>query len=448
MRKLFGTDGIRGQANRYPIEAQTALKVGAAVGYRLLRSHESPLVLIGRDTRASGSMLEAALAAGLCSAGVNVQSLGVISTPGVACLTRKTPEAAAGIVISASHNPFLDNGIKIFAHDGFKLPDAEEIEIEELIAKDFAELLAAPHAVGALGERKDALNFYLDDLAQALPTGSLAGLKIVLDAANGAATQAAPELFRRLGAEVTAIGVAPDGTNINKGCGSLHTEALQETVRAQKAQFGVAFDGDADRAIFVSESGEVVDGDQVMALCALHLKKQGRLQDNTLVATVMSNLGLDRAMREAGITVVKTAVGDRYVVEHLREHGLSFGGEQSGHLIFMDHSTTGDGLLTAVLVAGLLRHEHAALSELAGVMHRYPQVLKNLIVNYKRPLETLGDAARVIAQAEESLGDEGRVLVRYSGTENKVRVMIEGPDEALIGRLAAEILHALDVELN
>lgn len=449
MRKLFGTDGIRGKANLYPMDAQTAYKVGVAVGrYFREQGGKRLKVLIGRDTRLSGTMIEAAIAAGLCAVGAEARLLGVISTPGVAYLTRST-DAVAGVVISASHNPFVDNGIKIFSKDGFKLPDATELHIEEIILRtDLTDLYTEPHEVGVAKTMPEALELYIQSLVRALEGRSLDGLPIVIDCANGAAYQTAPEVLKRLGADVTTLGADPDGRNINKACGSLHPEALQNTVIQKKAKLGVAFDGDADRAIFVDAKGQVVDGDQIMAICAKCLKQQGRLAKDTLVATVMSNIGLERAMKEIGVRLVRTAVGDRYVVESMVSEGYNYGGEQSGHMIFLDQSTTGDGVLAALNVLGVLIESGKELDELASIMTRYPQVLKNLMVTYKRPLEDLNGVLKVIERIESELGEKGRVLVRYSGTENKARVMVEGEKEEEIRLFADEIVRALDAELN
>ncbi|RJO66080.1 MAG: phosphoglucosamine mutase [Myxococcales bacterium] len=449
MRKLFGTDGIRGTANIPPMDAPTAYKVGAAVGSHFRAANRHPKIYIGRDTRLSGAMLEGALASGLCAVGAEAVSLGVVTTPGVAHLTRTT-DADAGVMISASHNPFIDNGIKIFSHDGFKLPDDEEEKIEALIFKENPDdLNAQPHEIGSITFWNDAEELYIAALATSVGADvSLKGMKIVVDCANGAAYRIAPETLGRLGIDLKTVGVTPDGRNINKACGSLHPPLLQDEVRRHGADLGVAFDGDADRAIFVDAAGDVVDGDQIMAICARKLKQEGKLRRDTLVATVMSNIGLERAMNKLGVKVVKTAVGDRYVVEEMRAKGYNFGGEQSGHLIFLDHGTSGDGILTALQVMSIVSQTGRPLRELAGLMTVYPQVLKNLMVAYKRPLGELESVQRAIADAEARLGRDGRVLVRYSGTENKARVMVEGLDRDLINRCADEIITALDAELN
>lgn len=450
MRKLFGTDGIRGKANRFPMDALTAFRVGAAVGQRFRDAggQHRPRVLIGRDTRVSSTMIEAAICAGLCAVGSDAVQVGVISTPGVAYLTR-TLGADAGIVISASHNPFVDNGIKIFGSDGFKLPDTTELEIERMIlAEKVDDLLVEPHAVGSVLTLEQGPDTYLDALVASMDGKRLDGMKLVIDCANGAAYKTAPELFRRLGADLLAIGISPDGRNINKACGSTHIATLSQVVRDTGANLGVAFDGDADRAIFVDGEGREVDGDHIMAVCAIELKRAEKLPHDTLVATVMSNQGLVKAMEEHGIRVERTDVGDRYVVEAMRREGFGFGGEQSGHLIFMEHATSGDGLLTALQVLKIMVETGRGISDLACVMTSYPQVLKNLMVAYKRPIEELAGVQAAIARVEERLAGNGRVLVRYSGTESKARVMIEGSDEAAIAGYADEIIRALDAELN
>lgn len=448
MRKLFGTDGIRGKANQYPMDAKTAVRVGAAIGHYFQHRNKRPQILIGRDTRLSGSMIEAALISGLCAVGCQVKPLGVISTPGVAHLTRSS-HAEAGVVISASHNPFVDNGIKIFSTDGFKLPDDTELQIEQLILDtEVSDLYVAPHKVGQVVESEEGWREYAESLTSTMEGRRLDKLRIVLDCANGAAFRIAPYAFERLGATVFPIGIDPDGLNINRACGSLHINKLQQAVRENKADLGVAFDGDADRAIFVDADSREVDGDQIMAICAKRFKEEGCLAHDTLVTTVMSNLGLDHAMADAGVSVIKTAVGDRYVVKEMRAKGYNFGGEQSGHLIFLKHSTSGDGVLTALQVIKIMIDTGKPLSELGAVMVRLPQVLKNMLVTYKRPIEELDIALACIRSVEEKLGNRGRVLVRYSGTEQKVRVMVEGDDEKDIDRYADDILSALDSELN
>ncbi len=449
MRKLFGTDGIRGQANKYPLDGSTVFKIGAAIASHFAEKKRVPRLVIGRDTRRSGRMIQGALVSGICSVGGEALLANVITTPAIAYLTQVV-EADAGIVISASHNPYVDNGIKIFGRDGFKLPDEEEEQIEELILHaDMDELAVPPHAVGDAGIFDGAVDRYIHSLLATAPRGiSFSGKKVVLDCANGAAFEVAPRVFRRLQANVVAIHNEPNGRNINKACGSLHPEELGVAVRENGADIGIAFDGDADRAIFVDENGQIVDGDQIMAICATRMMKQGRLPGNTFVATVMSNMGLFKACEAQGVKVLKTKVGDRYVMEEMRKHGHTFGGEQSGHLIFSDFSTTGDGVLAAIQVLSIMVDENKRLSELAKIMERYPQVLKNLNVVYKTPMEELEKAPEIIKQVESELGDEGRVLVRYSGTENKIRVMVEGKNAEEIDAYADRIIKVLDAELN
>ena len=444
-RELFGTDGVRGTANRHPMTSEIALRLGRAVAYRFRREEgHRTRVLIGKDTRTSGYMVEMALASGLCSAGADVLLVGPLPTPGIAFLTAGV-RADAGLVISASHNPFQDNGIKVFGRDGFKLPDAEERRLETLMSS--AELDAhrpTGEQIGRAHRIEDALGRYLVSVKTVLPRGvSLEGLKIVVDCAHGAAYRVAPEVLRELGAEVYTIGTAPNGTNINAGCGALHPKTVAAEVMRIGADLGVALDGDADRCILVDEQGQIVDGDHIMALTGRQMAAEGRLSRNTIVATVMSNIGLERSLAEAGIRLVRTAVGDRYVVERMREDGFNFGGEQSGHLVLLDHSTTGDGLVTALVVLGVVVRTGRRLSELAGCMTRYPQVLINHRVRSKPPLGELEHTQRTIRAVEKRLGETGRVLVRYSGTEMVARVMVEGPETPVIEAAAKEIGEAM-----
>lgn len=443
-RKLFGTDGVRGLANRYPMTASMALQLGRAIGYRLRAVHRRPKVLIGKDTRLSGYMIETALASGLVSVGADVHLCGPLPTPGIAFLTAGM-RCDAGVVISASHNPYQDNGIKLFARDGYKLPDDEELALERLLeSEELAAFRPTGTDIGKAYRIDDAAGRYSVFAKGAFPKAStLEGFKIVVDCAHGAAYRVAPEVFHELGAEVIPLGVRPDGTNINDGVGALHPEVAAEAVRAHGAQVGVALDGDADRCILIDERGEVVDGDQLLALLARRMLGRGELASKTLVATVMSNLGLDRALRDVGGEVVRVAVGDRYVVERMRADGLNLGGEQSGHVILMDHATTGDGLVTALAVLGAMVEEGAPLSALAGCMSRYPQVLHNIEVAHKPPLDGLDGVQAAIAAVEAELGADGRVLVRYSGTQNLARVMVEGPEQGLIDGAAKRIVAAL-----
>jgi len=423
---------------------ETVTRLGAAVAARFRRKGRHPRVVIGKDTRLSGYMFETALAAGIVSMGGDVWITGPLPTPAIAFIT-SSMRAEAGVVISASHNPYRDNGIKLFARDGFKLPDAVELEIEALMqSDDLIAARAAPENIGYSRRIQNARGRYIVFCKGTLPRDlALDGLKIVVDCANGAAYKVAPSVFEELGAEVIAINTSPNGKNINEGSGALHPEVMGERVVAEGADIGIALDGDADRVVMCDEHGEVVDGDAIMALCATRMIAAGTLAKNTLVTTVMSNLGLERAVREAGGQVVRTAVGDRYVVEEMRRGGYNFGGEQSGHLVFLDHMTTGDGIIGALRVLELMVREERPLSELARCMTRAPQVLVNVTVARKRPLSELPEVQRMIAAIEADLGAEGRVLVRYSGTEAKVRVMIEGPDEDAIRTRAEEVAQAL-----
>lgn len=440
MKKLFGTDGVRGVANVYPMTAEMAMQIGRAAAYIFRNGKRRHRIVIGKDTRLSGYMLESALVAGICSMGVDVLLVGPLPTPGIANIT-SSMRADAGVVISASHNPFEDNGIKFFSRDGFKLPDETELMIEDLIfSKRIDSLRPTAKEVGKAYRIDDAKGRYVVFLKSTFPKDlDLTGLKIVLDCANGAAYKVAPAVFEELGAEVIPVGVKPNGTNINAKCGSLHPEVMSEAVKEHGADLGVALDGDADRCIFVDEYGNVVDGDRIMAICATEMLKQGTLKQNTLVATVMSNMGLDIAMKKAGGEVVKTAVGDRYVVEEMLRGGYNLGGEQSGHMIFLDHNTTGDGILSALQVLAIMQRRQKRLSELALVMQSLPQVLVNVRLAEKTDIMQVPEIARLIQDIEEKLKGEGRVLIRYSGTEPLLRIMLEGSDEGDIRCWANEI---------
>lgn len=435
MGGLFGTDGVRGVAN-VDLTPELAFALGRAAAH-VLGAQEPGRFLIGRDTRLSGEMLEAALTAAICSAGGTVLRTGVLPTPAVAYLTR-LHGAAAGVVISASHNPVEDNGIKFFAADGFKLPDAVEDEIESLVGRNDLRR-AVGTAIGRVEELPEAAEVYVEYVAS-LATASLAGLRIVIDCAYGAAARVAGSLWRRLGATVITINDALDGSRINVDCGSTHPAVLQEAVLAHGADAGFAHDGDADRVIAVDETGSVVDGDAIMALCAMHLKSHGRLAGNVVVATVMSNLGLEIALRRAGITLERTRVGDRYVLERMRDIGAGLGGEQSGHIIFLDHATTGDGAVTAVQVVNVMMDTGKRLSELAAPIERYPQVLKNVRVASSDGVTTHPAVRDAIGEVERRLADRGRVLVRPSGTEPLVRVMVEAEDAAEAESLADHLV--------
>jgi len=440
VRKLFGTDGIRGVANVEPMTTEMAMQVGRGVAYIFKNKKRRHKIVIGKDTRLSGYMLENALVAGICSMGVDVLLVGSLPTPGIAFITASM-RADAGIVISASHNPFQDNGIKIFSGNGFKLPDDLELKIEELIFSEKIDSLRPTAAeIGKAYRVDDAVGRYVVHLKNSFPKDlTLDGVKIVLDCAHGAAYKVAPAVFEVLGAEVIALGVEPNGENINYQCGSLHPHLVMEKVQECQADLGISLDGDADRAIFADEQGNLVDGDQIMAICAHDLKKKNRLNHNTLVATVMSNMGLDLAMKEKGIKVVRTQVGDRYVVEEMNRGGYNLGGEQSGHFIFLDYNTTGDGVLSALQVLAVMKRENKKLSELSTVMTKFPQVLINVPVREKRDPAQIPELAKLLKNIKEKLANKGRLLVRPSGTENLMRVMVEGEDKEKINAYAQEI---------
>lgn len=440
MKKLFGTDGVRGVANVYPMTTEMAMQIGRAAAYIFKDGHKRHRIVIGKDTRLSCYMIENALSAGICSMGVDVLLVGPLPTPGIANIT-SSMRADAGVVISASHNPFQDNGIKFFSRDGFKLPDEMELRIEELIfSKQIDSLRPTASEVGKAYRIDDAAGRYVVFLKSTFPKDlDLTGFKIVLDCANGAAYKVAPAVLEELGADVITIGVNPNGTNINAGCGSLHPEMISAAVKEHRADLGIALDGDADRVIFVDESGNEVDGDRIMAICAIDLLKQKKLRKNTIVATVMSNMGLDIAVKKAGGKVIKTVVGDRYVVEEMRKGGYTLGGEQSGHMIFLDHNTTGDGTLTALQVLAIMRRQDKSLAELAEVMIPLPQVLVNVRVAEKRDIMTIPEIAALVRNIEGQVRDKGRILIRYSGTEPLLRIMIEGEDKYQITGWAKEI---------
>jgi phosphoglucosamine mutase len=428
MNKLFGTDGIRGIANEHPMTTEIALNVGRAIAYLSKRKGHTPRIIIGRDTRLSGDMFESSIISGICSMGVNAISVGVMPTPGIAFLTHDM-RADAGIVISASHNPSQDNGIKIFNSDGFKLSDEKENQIEELIfANNMEKLHPVPKEMGKVSRLDDAAGRYVDFLKSTFPQDiNPEGMKVVLDCSNGATYRVAPEVFAELGVEVTTLFNQPDGKNINLNCGSQHTENLAAEVLRQRADVGFAFDGDGDRVIAVDDKGNVLTGDRMLAICSVILKKEGKLKNNLVVRTVMSNLGLSVAFQKMGIDSVFAQVGDRFVLEEMLARGAIIGGEDSGHLIFLQHHTTGDGLITALQVLAAMKKEDRPLSELARIMKVFPQMLINIDVKRKPEIETVPEITAAIKKAEEALGDKGRVLVRYSGTQNMCRVMVEGP---------------------
>jgi len=427
MGKLFGTDGIRGVANTYPMTAEVALKVGMAIAYTCRKEGHTPRIVIGKDTRLSGYMIEDALVSGVCSMGADALVIGVMPTPGVAFLTQSM-RADAGIVISASHNPYEDNGIKIFSKTGFKLPDDKEAEIEDLILSDSLNELRSPSKeLGKAYRIDDARGRYIVFIKNSFPSElSLEGMKIVLDCSNGATYRVAPEVFFELGAEVINLANTPDGRNINNSCGSQHPEKMAEEVIRRGAQAGFAFDGDGDRMIAVDEKGNVLTGDQMIAICAKALKQQDKLKNNLVVTTVMSNLGFKIALKELGISHIEANVGDRYVLEEMIDKGAIIGGEDSGHIIFLDHHTTGDGIIAALQLARVMKEENRPLSGL-GVMQVFPQKLINITVKSKPDIETVPEIVSAIKLAEKALGDKGRVLVRYSGTQQMCRVMVEGP---------------------
>jgi phosphoglucosamine mutase len=442
-RKLFGTDGVRGPANQGVMTPEIAFRIGAAVTFQASRRvKHPPRIVIGKDTRVSGYLFETALSAGVCALGGRVMLSGPLPTPAIAHLTTSM-RADAGVVISASHNPFEDNGIKVFASDGFKLPDAAELELEQLISGDAIDTgRPIGKHVGRAERLDDAPGRYVAFVKQTFPQAlSLEGLRIVVDAANGAAYRVAPHVFEELGAEIIPMGVRPDGQNINRRCGATHPETCAHEVLRKKADLGVCLDGDADRLIIVDERGRVVDGDALMALCATRMMKDERLKKNTLVATVMSNLGLERALAAAGGKLMRCAVGDRYVVDAMRKHDLNMGGEQSGHLLFLDHATTGDGLVAALQVLAIAVREQKTIGELTdNALERVPQVLVNETFAQRKPLDQMPETQKAIADAERKLGSDGRVLVRWSGTEAKLRVMIEGPGRDQIKKLADGIV--------
>ena len=440
MGRLFGTDGIRGKANQYPMDGPTAFRVGQAMVPALKREDSGVRIVIGRDTRISGDMLEGALSAGIMSMGGETLTVGILPSPAIAFFTVRM-KAHAGIVISASHNPFEDNGIKIFGNNGFKLSDEQEAVIESLILEnDFSEFMPLPQNLGHIQDVPDRLDQYVDFLKGHFPKDfSLDGMKIVLDTANGATYEAAPLLFEALGVEVSVIHHQPNGININDRCGSQHTEDLEAEVIRREADAGFAFDGDGDRLIAVDETGKRLTGDQILLICARSLKEAGQLRNNLLVSTVMSNLGLDRACREYGIERLESPVGDRYVLADMQAHGAVVGGEESGHIILLNQHTTSDGIITALKLLVAMIENGEMLSELARLMTVYPQKLINVPVREKPALATVPQLAGAIRQVEAELGDEGRVLVRYSGTQNLCRVMVEGQTTAMTEKYCRQI---------
>ncbi len=439
-RKLFGTDGVRGVANSDPMTVETAMALGQAAAYLFRGDSSRHKIVIGKDTRLSGYMFETALSAGICAMGGDVLLVGPLPTPGIAFLTHSM-RADAGVVISASHNPYQDNGIKFFGRDGFKLPDEMEGRIEALMAGELLREERPPSPeIGKAHRIEDATGRYIVYLKHTFPAHlSLEGLRIVIDCANGAAYKIAPQVFQELGADVIPIGVSPNGFNINESCGSLHPEVVAAKVREVRADVGITLDGDADRVIFVDSRGEVVDGDRIMAICAEDMVRRKALRRGTVVSTVMSNIGLEIFLRDRKMKLLRTQVGDRYVVEAMRAGGYNFGGEQSGHLIFLDHATTGDGVLAALQLLAVMVDSGRPLSDLGKRFVPFPQVLVNLRMKQRIPLERMAGFQKALREFERRLGQKGRVVVRYSGTEPLLRIMVEGEDRAETERIASAL---------
>ena len=448
-RKLFGTDGVRGVANIYPMTAEVALQLGRALAYVIKYGPGRHRIVVGKDTRLSGYLLEYAITAGICSMGVDVLLLGPMPTPGIAFITHSM-RADAGVVISASHNPYQDNGIKFFKGDGYKLPDEIEAHIEGLLSqREFEETRPTATEIGQAFRVDDARGRYISYLKSTFPKElELDGLKIVVDCAHGATYRVAPEVLGELGAEIIPIGVRPNGRNINRLCGATHPEGMARLVARYQADLGIAFDGDGDRCIMVDNKGRVMDGDHILAICALDMQRRQTLKRKTVVATVMSNLGLEMALKNFGLKLIRTQVGDRYVLESMLKGGYNLGGEQSGHLVFLNHSTTGDGILTALRLLAVMLRTQKPLAELARVMEDYPQVLLNLKVKERRELKTIPQAQKAIQAAEKRLQGWGRLLVRFSGTEPLLRVMVEGDKPTEIKEIAQELVQTLDLCLN
>lgn len=449
MGQLFGTDGIRGRYGEHPVTREMAVRLGKAV-MEIFHGLGTTKVLIGRDTRESGEDLERALVEGLVSSGAHAVTLGVVPSPAIAFLVKEMG-ARAAVMLTASHNPYADNGMKVFGGDGFKLPDAMEAALEKILIS--GQSSQAHPEWGKVEEGKvegfpGGIDRYAGSLKAALDGLDLRGLKLVVDAGNGAGHEVGPRVFRELGAEVIAIGTEPDGRNINDGCGSLYGEVAGRAVLQHGADLGISLDGDADRLTLTGPDGKVVNGDRVMAICALGLKAEGKLRADSMVATVMSNLGLDEAMQANGISVIRAGVGDRQVLERMRADGLCFGGENSGHLIFSDHSTTGDGIMSALQICRMMRRSGKDLTELAEVMREYPSTLLNLPVREKPPIEDLPKLQRMIAEAEKTFGGEGRQLIRYSGTENKIRVLVEHRDAAEVDSWIAKFKRVIGEEIG
>ena len=452
--KLLGTDGIRGTANIFPMTPEVVVRIGQAIGYLIRKKvisspSQANRVVIGKDTRLSGYMIEQALSSGLNSMGVYVQLVGPLPTPGIGYLTR-TMRAAAGIVISASHNAYQDNGIKIFGPDGFKLDDKLESQIEALVAGDeLSKMLVASKEIGRTRRIDDAQGRYIVSAKSAFPLEyTLDGVRIVLDTAHGASYKVAPAIFEELGAEVIQVGNQPNGLNINDKVGALHPSLISQAVVQYRADVGIGLDGDADRVVLTDERGKIVNGDHLLAMCAVHLKGKGLLKHNTLVVTQMSNFGLEKKMKELGITVIKTNVGDKYVVDEMRKGGYSLGGEQSGHIIFLDHSTTGDGTVAALNVLSIMRETGKKLSELANIFEDVPQVLINCHVSRRVELSTIAGYEDLILLKEAELGGNGRIFIRYSGTEPLIRILVEGLDKKKITAMAEELASFIEKKIS
>ncbi len=444
MARLFGTDGIRGTANTYPITPEIALKVGKAVARVYAKENGTAKAVIGKDTRLSGYMLETALTSGMLSMGMDVLEIGPMPTPAVAHLVRSMG-ADVGVMITASHNPSDDNGIKIFSADGFKLPDEVEDRIEQIMNEESSAL--PPSKIGKAYRIEDARGRYIEFAKSSIQSKSLKGIKAVLDCANGAAYYIAPLILKELGVEVIPVSVSPNGTNINENCGATHPEPMCELVRKHQADLGISLDGDADRVIFSDANGNVVNGDRIIGLCALDYKAEGKLASNSIAVTSMSNMGLIAAMKEAGIHVEITAVGDRYVIERMKEKKINLGGEQSGHLIFLDYATTGDGIISALHVLKLMKEKNMTLAEMAAFMEEYPQHLVSFKVREKKPVAEIPGLAGLISEAEKEFGETGRVVIRYSGTENKIRVLVESKSQALADKWIERLCNHIKQEL-
>lgn len=452
--KLFGTDGIRGTSNQFPMTPEVVVKIGQAIGYLIRKKiisspSQANKVVIGKDTRLSGYMIEQALSSGLNSMGIYVQLVGPLPTPGIGYLTR-TMRAAAGVVISASHNAYQDNGIKIFGPDGFKLDDKLEKEIEALVADDnLSKMLSASKDIGRTRRIEDAQGRYIVYAKSAFPLEyTLDGVRIVLDTAHGASYKVAPAIFEELGAEVVQVGNQPNGTNINDKVGALHPSLISQAVVQYRADVGIGLDGDADRVVMIDERGKIINGDHILAMCALHMKSKGLLKHDTLVVTQMSNFGLEKKMNEHGIKVIKTNVGDKYVVDEMRKGGYSLGGEQSGHIIFLDHSTTGDGTVAALNVLSIMRETGRKMSELANIFEDVPQVLINCRVRSRVELSQIEGYAKLLKAKEAELHGDGRIFIRYSGTEPLIRILVEGVDKKKITAIAEEMASFLEKQIS